>query len=115
MVRRVWCHDRRRAQRQRTELHHPPRAWRLPRAPLRSPCPSELQGVCVEVLFVAGVSPIVADPATSRAFYAEVLDLPLDHEEGEYVFTETLQGVKHFGLWPLSPAAQSCFGSDDWP
>ena len=27
----------------------------------------------MEVLFVAGFSPIVADPATSRAFYAEVL------------------------------------------
>ena len=69
----------------------------------------------MEVLFVAGFSPIVADPVTSRAFYAEGLDLPLDHEEGEYVFADTLQGVKHFGLWPLSQAAQSCFGSDQWP
>ena len=63
----------------------------------------------MEVLFVTGFSPIVADPATSREFYAGALDLPLDHEEGDYVFTETLPGVKHFGLWPLSQAAQSCF------
>jgi len=26
-----------------------------------------------------------------------------------------LQGAKHFALWPLSQAAQSCFGSDSWP
>ena len=23
-------------------------------------------------------------------------------------------GVKHFALWPLSPAAQSCFGTEKW-
>jgi catechol 2,3-dioxygenase-like lactoylglutathione lyase family enzyme len=69
----------------------------------------------VEILFVTGFSPIVADPPASRAFYSEALNLPLDHEEGAYVFTESLSGVKHFGLWPLSQAAQSCFGSDEWP
>jgi hypothetical protein len=26
-----------------------------------------------------------------------------------------LQGAKHFALWPLSQAAQSCFGNDFWP
>ena len=69
----------------------------------------------MRVLFVAGFSPIVADRSASRAFYANALDLPLDREDGEYVFSETLAGVNHFGLWPLSQAAQSCFGKDDWP
>jgi uncharacterized glyoxalase superfamily protein PhnB len=23
--------------------------------------------------------------------------------------------VKHFGVWPLSEAAQACFGSSEWP
>jgi len=69
----------------------------------------------MDVLFVAGFSPIVADPPASRDFYAGALGLPLDREEGNYVFAETLSGVKHFGLWPLSEAAQSCFGTDEWP
>jgi catechol 2,3-dioxygenase-like lactoylglutathione lyase family enzyme len=69
----------------------------------------------MEVLFVTGFSPIVAHPQTSREFYAGALQLPLEHEEGEYVFADRLSGVKHFGLWPLSQAAQSCFGTDDWP
>ena len=69
----------------------------------------------MEVLFVAGFSPIVVDPDASQAFYGGALGLPLDHEEGEYVFSETLPGVKHLGLWPLKHAAQSCFGTDEWP
>jgi|SRR5438445_9388047 len=69
----------------------------------------------MDVLFVTGFSPIVTDRQTSRAFYAGGLGLPLDHEEGEYVFADTLPGVKHFGLWPLSQAAQTCFGTDEWP
>jgi catechol 2,3-dioxygenase-like lactoylglutathione lyase family enzyme len=69
----------------------------------------------MDVLFVAGFSPIVADRLTSRDFYAGALGLPLDRQEGEYVFTETLTGVKHFGLWPLSQAAQSCYGTGEWP
>jgi catechol 2,3-dioxygenase-like lactoylglutathione lyase family enzyme len=69
----------------------------------------------MDVLFVTGFSPIVADRLASREFYGDALRLPLDREEGEYVFTETLSGVKHFGLWPLSQAAQSCFGTDVWP
>ena len=69
----------------------------------------------MDVLFVAGFSPIVADPRASRRFYADGLQLPLEHEEGEYVFADRLSGVKHFGLWPLWQAAQTCFGTDDWP
>jgi catechol 2,3-dioxygenase-like lactoylglutathione lyase family enzyme len=69
----------------------------------------------MEVLFVAGFSPIVPDRHVSREFYAGALGLPIDHEEGEYAYSDTLSGVRHFGLWPLSEAAQSCFGTDRWP
>ena len=33
------------------------------------------------------------------------------------MFTEPgiLDGVKHFALWPLTHAAQNCFGKDTWP
>jgi len=55
----------------------------------------------MEVLFVTGFSPIVRDRQASREFYVDALQLPLDHEEGEYIFTDTLPGVKHLGLWPL--------------
>jgi len=69
----------------------------------------------MEVLFVSGFSPIVADPKASQAFYKRALGLPLDNEEGDYVFADKLDGVKHFGLWPLRESAQSCFGTDEWP
>jgi catechol 2,3-dioxygenase-like lactoylglutathione lyase family enzyme len=69
----------------------------------------------MDVLFVAGFSPIVSNPHASREFYADALHLPLDHQEGDYVFADALPGVKHLGLWPLAQAAQSCFGTDDWP
>lgn len=33
----------------------------------------------------------------------------------ETIYTDKLKGVKHFALWPLSQAAQSCFGAESWP
>ncbi|HSY04306.1 MAG TPA: hypothetical protein VK803_00030 [Steroidobacteraceae bacterium] len=36
-------------------------------------------------------------------------------EQGGYLHTEALQGVRSFALWPLDQAAQSCFGKDSWP
>jgi hypothetical protein len=32
-----------------------------------------------------------------------------------YLHTGKLPGLKHFGLWPLSEAAESCFGKKEWP
>ncbi len=26
-----------------------------------------------------------------------------------------MEGSKHFGVWPLSEAAEACFGTRDWP
>ncbi|MEN3360233.1 MAG: hypothetical protein V7637_4215 [Mycobacteriales bacterium] len=68
----------------------------------------------MKVLFVSSFSPISADPAASQRLYRDTLGLPLDGE-GDYVFTEKLDGVKHFGVWPLTEAAQACFGTADWP
>lgn len=67
-----------------------------------------------KVLFVAGFGPIVQDLAKSREFYVDALDLPLEGEQ-DYLHTQKLEGVKHFALWLLSEAAQSCFGSPRWP
>jgi catechol 2,3-dioxygenase-like lactoylglutathione lyase family enzyme len=69
----------------------------------------------MDIQFVASVAPIVQDAAASRTFYRDGLGLSFEGEEGEYVFTQKLDGTKHFGLWPLSEAATACFGSTEWP
>jgi predicted enzyme related to lactoylglutathione lyase len=70
----------------------------------------------MKVLFVAGIAPIVRDRPTSTTFYDQQLGLPLrTDEESDYTATDALDGVKHFGLWPLSEAANACFGTDEWP
>ena len=69
----------------------------------------------VKVLFVAGFGPIVRESAASRQLYGEALGIHFKEETGGYLHTEGLDGAKTFGLWPLSHAAQSCFGTDSWP
>jgi len=68
----------------------------------------------VKVLFVAGFGPIVEDMETSRRLYGETLGLPLEGD-ATYLHTGAVEGVKHFALWPLSGAAESCFGATTWP
>src|SRR6201982_3445362 len=68
-----------------------------------------------EVLFIAGFGPIDRDIAESRKLYADCLGIAFKEDAGGYLYTGALQGAKHFALWPLSQAAQSCFGSDSWP
>jgi hypothetical protein len=67
------------------------------------------------VLFIAGFGPIVRDTTTSRKLYGEALSIPFKEESGGYLHTGDLKGAKEFALWPLSQAAQSCFGKDSWP
>ena len=66
----------------------------------------------VKILFVAGFGPIVRDTSESRKLYGEVLGISFKEESGSYLHTEALEGAKTFALWPLSQAAQSCFGKD---
>jgi predicted enzyme related to lactoylglutathione lyase len=65
-------------------------------------------------LFVAGFGPVVQDKPASQKFYLDALGLSFE-KNGDYLHTQKLNGVKHFALWPLSQAAQSCFGSETWP
>lgn len=71
----------------------------------------------LKVLFVAGFGPVVRDPAVSKAFYVDTLQLPLEAmpDDPAYLHGEQLDGVRHFALWPLVSAARSCFGNDVWP
>jgi hypothetical protein len=49
-----------------------------------------------EVSFVAGLGPIFREPAAGS------------------LRTGALDGGKHFALWPLAQAAESCCGADQW-
>lgn len=69
----------------------------------------------VKVLFIAGFGPIVRDASASRNLYLQALGIGFKEEDGGYLHTEDLNGAKSFALWPLSLAAQSCFGTDSWP
>ena len=79
--------------------------------------PQALPGI--DVLFVAGFGSISRDTASSTAFYIQTLGLPLKPMEGnsDYLLAEVgqLKGVKHFAVWPLTQAAMSCFGEEQWP
>jgi len=67
------------------------------------------------ILFVAGFSPIVDDPAVGQAFYTDTLGLPLVTVSGDYMTMGDLGGTRHLGIWPLADAVESCFGSGDHP
>ena len=69
----------------------------------------------VKVLFIAGFGPIVREATASRKLYRQILGISLTEENDGYLHTEALKGAKTFALWPLSQAAQSCFGKDSWP
>jgi hypothetical protein len=69
----------------------------------------------INVLFIAGFGPIVRDAVASRKLYSQILGIGFKEESGGYLHTEALKGANSFALWPLSQAAQSCFGKDSWP
>jgi catechol 2,3-dioxygenase-like lactoylglutathione lyase family enzyme len=70
----------------------------------------------MEILFVASVAVIAPDPAQSRELYVDALGLPLAAGVGsDYWHSEQIAGTKHFGIWPLTEAAQACLGQAEWP
>ena len=70
----------------------------------------------MDISFISSVSIITPDIAASAGFYVDGLGLPLTALEGdEYLHSEAVVGTKHFGVWPLSQAAEQCFGTTEWP
>lgn len=69
----------------------------------------------MRILFISGFATLVRDRDASRTLFADSLGLSFKQEPDGYLHTETLDGAKSFGLWPLSEAAKSCFGADVWP
>jgi catechol 2,3-dioxygenase-like lactoylglutathione lyase family enzyme len=69
----------------------------------------------VKISFVAGFGPIVRDVEASRAFWEGGLGIGLEEAAPSYYTNDELEGVNAFALWPLSQAAESTFGSAEWP
>ena len=70
----------------------------------------------MKIEFLTSVAVIAPHPATSRELYVDALGLPLESGDGdEYHHSEQLDGCKHFAIWPLSQAAEACFGTAQWP
>lgn len=69
----------------------------------------------MKILFIAGFGPVVEDRIKSKKFYADAIGISFKEEEEGYLHTSEIDGCKSFALWPLSQAAESCFGVDKWP
>ena len=70
----------------------------------------------MNVQFIASMAVIAPDPAESHKLYIDALKLPLEASEGDdYFHSEHIAGSKHFAVWPLTQAAQACFGTPIWP
>jgi catechol 2,3-dioxygenase-like lactoylglutathione lyase family enzyme len=70
----------------------------------------------LEIEFLATVAVIAPDPPASRKLYVDTLGLPLQGLGSDgYHHSEQIRGCKSFGVWPLSQAAEACFGTAQWP
>jgi catechol 2,3-dioxygenase-like lactoylglutathione lyase family enzyme len=69
----------------------------------------------MNVLFIASVAVVAADPPESRKLFIDAIGLSLEGEGDGYYSSGTIAGSKHFGVWPLSQAAEACFGTTKWP
>jgi catechol 2,3-dioxygenase-like lactoylglutathione lyase family enzyme len=69
----------------------------------------------MNIEFLSTVAVIAPDPLASRRLYVEALGLPLEGQADGYQHSERISGCKSFGIWPLSQAAEACFGTATWP
>lgn len=64
---------------------------------------------------VTSVAVIAPDAVLSRRLYVDALGLPLKRLDGDYFASGDIKGCHHFGVWPLTQAAEACFGTSSWP
>jgi catechol 2,3-dioxygenase-like lactoylglutathione lyase family enzyme len=70
----------------------------------------------MQIEFVSSFAVITTDPGTSRRLYVDTLGLPLAGQGDDgYIHSEQIPGTRHFGVWPLTEAAQACFERPEWP
>ena len=62
-----------------------------------------------------GFGPIIRDPDAAHAFWRDGLGIRFEEPVPGYFTNDDLEGVKAFAMWPLTQAADSTFGSPDWP
>jgi catechol 2,3-dioxygenase-like lactoylglutathione lyase family enzyme len=79
------------------------------------PVESTSEGDVMDVQFITSIAIITPDPSASRTLYVDALGLALATEGDGYLHSEDIDGCKSFGVWPLTQAAQACFGTPDWP
>jgi catechol 2,3-dioxygenase-like lactoylglutathione lyase family enzyme len=65
--------------------------------------------------FVAGFGPIIRDADAAHAFWRDGIGIEFAEPAPGYFTNDDLEGVKAFAMWPLSQAAESTFGTPDWP
>jgi catechol 2,3-dioxygenase-like lactoylglutathione lyase family enzyme len=87
-----------------------------PPEPRETPGAARSYAPGMDIQFIATIAVISSDPEKSRELFIDALGLPLEASPGsDYFHSERIDGSKHFGVWPLSQAAQACFGTPDWP
>jgi len=69
----------------------------------------------MNIEFLSTVAVIAPDPPASHRLYVDALGLPLAGDADGYQHSEDIAGCKSFGIWPLSQAAEACFGTAQWP
>ena len=73
----------------------------------------------MDIQMIASFAVISTDPGADRALFVDAMGLPLHGPESVpdsvYLFSDEIAGAKHFGVWPLDEAAESCFGAAPWP
>ena len=69
----------------------------------------------MKVSFVAGFGPIIREAEGSHAFWGDGLGIPFTEAAPGYFTNDDLDGVKAFAMWPLEQAAESTFGTTEWP
>src|SRR6478672_4857642 len=87
--------------------------WRVRTEPVSWTVPRKFHTMNVQ--FIASFAVISADAEASRKLYVDALGLPLAATEDGYLHSGDIEGAKHFGVWPLSQAAEACFGTREWP
>jgi hypothetical protein len=55
----------------------------------------------MNVLFIASVTVVTADPPQSRKLFIDALGIPLEGEGVDYYSSGSIRGCNHFGVWPL--------------
>lgn len=83
----------------------------IPASPKRRSC--MIEGI--RIMFIAGFGPIVRDAEASVKLYSDIFGIDFEEPSEGYLHTEKLEGSKAFALWPISQAAESCFGTSKWP